>query len=209
MIMDFSKEAIDRALGPNMWDFGNGILYYICRNVPLHVSEEEIMGKVWLIGRSYAAAIERGVSRKGDSFYKDDVAVTIKAVGKELDDRIGRLRTQTTIDRELLNRIVETHGFLTEVLKEISGINNRSLASKYLHFHAPYMFYIYDSRAISAVTKLKTLDRDLKRQLKELDGNDGDYVDLVAKIYPLSNRIYEEHGVQLTPRQLDVLLLNY
>ena len=44
--------------GPR-WAFGNEVLYRMCRESPLHEDPDVVVGKVWLIGRSYAAAIER------------------------------------------------------------------------------------------------------------------------------------------------------
>ena len=49
------------------WDFGNGILYEMCKEYPKHEKEDVIVGKIWLIGRSYAAAIER---RKNKDEYR-------------------------------------------------------------------------------------------------------------------------------------------
>ena len=206
--MTISREAIERVQGHNIWDFGNRILYEMCKKAPLHVNEDEIVGKVWLIGRSYAAAIERGANHTGDSFYTEHVAKKIKAVGTELDRRIAALQGHCKVSKEILSEIVETHRFLTKVFSGISGKINRSLASKYLHFHLPNIFYIYDSRSIDGVTNLKSLDKALKKELLKYD-SDGSYVDFVAKIYPLNVRIHEEHGIWLTPRELDALLLDY
>ena len=43
-----------------IWNLGNEMLYQLCRDYPDHKAPEVITAKVWLIGRSYAAAIERG-----------------------------------------------------------------------------------------------------------------------------------------------------
>lgn len=206
--MAISREEIERVQGHNIWDFGNRILYDMCKSAPLHVNEDEIIGKIWLIGRSYAAAIERGANQSGDLFYTEHVARKIRAVGTELDRRIAALQEHRKVSKEMLSEVIETHRFLTKIFSEISGKINRSLASKYLHFHLPNIFYIYDSRSINGVTNLKTLDKPLKKDLLRYD-NDSSYVDFVAKIYPLNVRIYKEHGIWLTPRELDALLLGY
>ncbi|MDP2859717.1 MAG: hypothetical protein Q8P50_17330 [Bacillota bacterium] len=206
--MDISSELIAKAQEQSLWSFGNQILYDMCQRAPLHTSEVEIAGKVLLIGRSYAAAIERGAGspHSGDDFYLHEVVTKMKSVGAELDDRIRLFHEQPRITRPLLGPIVETHGFLTRVFNDISGKNKRSLASKYLHFHVPDIFYIYDSRAASGVSMLSTLDRGLKRSLSE-NVCDSTYVDFVAKAYPLHVRILEDYGIWLTPRQLDEMLL--
>ena len=41
------------------WDFGNNILYHLCKDNFQHEQEDVILTKVLFIGRIYAAAIER------------------------------------------------------------------------------------------------------------------------------------------------------
>lgn len=204
------KEEIQRVQSENIWSFGNQVLYDMCKRTPLHTNEEEIIGKVWLIGRSYAAALERRAKSpyKGTDFYKYEVAEKIKAIGTELDKRIENLINQPALKRENLSEVLSTHRFLTDVFNSISGLDNRSLASKYLHFHAPNVFYIYDSIAYAGVTKYKLLDVQLKKELKR-SFCDATYLDFVSKAYPLNLKIFEEHDVWLLPRQLDSLLLKY
>ncbi len=216
-VIPLAKEIIQQVLEPNPWDFGNQVLYDMCQKAPLHVNEDEIIGKVWLIGRSYAAAIERGAKdakEKGDLFYVDAVAKKIKDVGVELDGRIASLRSEPKVSEDLLGEIVETHHFLTKVFYEISGKENRSLASKYLHFHVPNLFYIYDTRATFAVAKwvrhekLEHPAKELKKMLL-LRHSDITYTDFVAKMYSLNVYLYEKYDVWLSPRKMDGLLLDY
>lgn len=49
---------------PSYWDVGNSVLYDMCRKYPNHGKEDEIIAKVWLIGCSYSAAIERRRNRQ-------------------------------------------------------------------------------------------------------------------------------------------------
>ncbi|MBS4023649.1 MAG: hypothetical protein KGZ79_14730 [Dethiobacter sp.] len=60
--MKLSIEKIKKAQEQNLWDFGNSVLYEMCQRAPQHTNEDEIIGKIWLIGRSCAAAIERGAN---------------------------------------------------------------------------------------------------------------------------------------------------
>ena len=51
------------------WDFPNQMLYDLCSNYPSQEDAEQVVAKIWLIGRSYAASVERihGVERpQGD-----------------------------------------------------------------------------------------------------------------------------------------------
>ena len=52
------------------WEFGNSILYQMCKDNPKHDQADVVVGKIWLIGRSYAAAIER--RKNADDFLGDD-----------------------------------------------------------------------------------------------------------------------------------------
>lgn len=208
--MEFTLERIMKVQESNVWSFGNQVLYDMCQKAPLHINEDEIIGKVWLIGRSYAAAIERGAksARNNDQFYENRIAVKMKVAGKELDERIARLTVQTQITKEILKDVVETHCFLTKVFHDIFGMDKRSLASKYLHFHVPNLFYIYDSRAIKGVTEFHSLDKKLRKDLMNYDC-DKTYADFISKVYPLNVKKFEKHGIWLTPRQIDALLLGY
>jgi len=64
------------------------VLYDLCKQHPLHTDADEIVGKVWLIGRSYAAAIER--CKNADSFdgdfYYDVAAHAIIEAGNSIWD---------------------------------------------------------------------------------------------------------------------------
>jgi hypothetical protein len=54
------------------WILGNDLLYGLCKRHPRHDSDEAIIAKFWLIGRAYAAAVERRRSKDslaGDDFY--------------------------------------------------------------------------------------------------------------------------------------------
>ena len=51
------KEYRDRE--NSRYEFGNRILYKMCEEYPLHNDADVLCGKILLIGRSYAAAIER------------------------------------------------------------------------------------------------------------------------------------------------------
>ena len=94
-----TKQAIEDALKKNrVWDLGNKVLYDLCSCHPHHKTDEEIIAKVWLIGRSYAAAIERRKNKttdsEGDFFYEETVAPKIK--NSEIDKWFEEIRTNPT-----------------------------------------------------------------------------------------------------------------
>ena len=53
------RAAVELARLPTLWDVGNEVLYELCTKHPRHAEIPAVIAKVWLIGRSYAAAIER------------------------------------------------------------------------------------------------------------------------------------------------------
>ncbi|GIM28449.1 hypothetical protein CPJCM30710_11150 [Clostridium polyendosporum] len=207
-----SKDEIINLTKKDAWNFGNQVLYDMCSNNPEHKDKKIIIGKVWLIGRAYAAAIERrkNVSETGDGddFYFKVVAPKIKEIGGELDRRIKALNKCGEITEDNLIQILDTHKFLTDIYYEITKLNKRSLASKYLHFHAPNKFYIYDSRADESIRKYISLDRSMKEKLKHIEA-DENYLEFVIRMFTFQNYIKEKYDIYLTPRQIDVFLLKY
>lgn len=71
---------IKTAKSPSPWRVGNEVLYELCRTRPTHTDEADVIAKIWLIGRSYAAAIERRRNKSdgNDNFYVDKVAPAIR-----------------------------------------------------------------------------------------------------------------------------------
>ena len=193
----------------NPWEFGNSILYNMCADHPEHRDGGVIAGKLWLIGRAYSAALERRKTGDGagtDEFYHEIAAPRMLAAGPELDERIARLNSCAAIDDESLDLALNTHKFLADVLEEISGLEKRSLASKYLHFHCPKMFFIYDSRAKARIKQL--VGKNQPRLYRHYPcGYDVDYADFCVRALDLKEYIAQEYGVELSPREIDNLLL--
>lgn len=134
-------------LEDSKWNYANSILYEMCSKNPLHIDADIIVGKIWLIGRSYAAAIERRKNKDendDDDFYYEVVAPKMLSIGETLDERIAELNNYTVLTEEKLDLVLNTHKMLTDAFFDITELEKRSLASKYLHFHCPQMFFIYD-----------------------------------------------------------------
>jgi hypothetical protein len=83
----------------------------------------------------------------------------------------------------------------------MTGLNNRSLASKYLHFHKPNAFFIYDSRASRAISRI--IPDDANIPALDCSNADKEYSSFVRKCLWLR----EQHKELETPRQVDNLLL--
>lgn len=134
----------------NEWDFGNKILYDLCSNYPDHKQAEVVIAKILFIGRIYAAAIERRKTKSdiNDNFYIDKVAPTL--INSELDSKLNGLSNITLEEDKILDMLI-VHKYLSDLFNILTGLDKRSLSSKYLHFHKPLLFFIYDSRAVNGL----------------------------------------------------------
>ena len=191
------------------WGYANSILYEMCGKNPLHNDADVIVGKIWLIGRSYAAAIERRKNKDDtddDDFYYEVVAPKMLSIGNALDERITELKKYPVLKEEILDLVLNTHKLLTDTFYEITELEKRSLASKYLHFHCPQMFFIYDSRANMGVRKWVKLDK--QRVYKHYPcGCDVEYADFCVRMIELQEYCEHIFGQKPSPRELDNFLL--
>ncbi len=208
-MVKLKKEQIISSVEGSDWDFGNKILYDMCHQYPRHNKNSEIIAKVWLIGRSYAAAIERrkntGIYKfNGDDFYLEKVAPEI--MKSNIDEWLGSLEHIETISETTLGLILSVHLKVTDLFSKISGLQKRSLASKYLHFHYPNLFFIYDSRVVKAVSHLSNITGRAGRSKFKSD-SDNEYRKVCEKCIKIRNYVNEEYGIYLTTRNLDNLLL--
>ena len=87
------------------------------------------------------------------------------------------------------------------VLKE-TGQYKRSFVSKYLHFHKPDYFKIYDSYTRKASRVLSNA-----KYVGKTDGIDPDYADFCAKENDIRKYIKERFDIELNNRDLDTLLV--
>lgn len=208
-----SKKTVDLALENTVFDLGNQVLYDLCANYPSHKEADQIHAKIMIIGRAYAATIERRkkhLNLKGDKFIFKKVIPIIQL--SKVDSWIQQAKKDAnTFSR--VSSILTTHANVTKLFSRISGTEKRSLASKYLHFHCPDLFYIYDSRAQRAVAVilrgLASKGRD-KNQSKEVtDKADMAYRTFFLQCEHVNDAICKLIGRRLTPREMDKVLLEY
>lgn len=199
------RSAVKFAKSASPWDLGNKVLYELCRKHPLHQELPVVLAKIWLIGRSYAAAIERRRVKddQNDNFYIQSVAPPI--IHSDIDMWIQSAAKHRVASEKSFDVILSTHANVTTLFSTISGLEKRSLASKYLHFHLPNLFYIYDTRAVEAMRLLSSV---VGRARSRAAGADSEYRKFAEKCLRLQTHIDDEFKVLLTPRQLDNLLLH-
>jgi hypothetical protein len=198
--------AIQAARSPSPWRVGNAVLYDLCSSRPGHTDEADVIAKIWLIGRSYAAAIERRRNKidENDNFYVNTVAPLM--MDSPIDRWIHEAKQYDCPSAGSWSTLLKVHFETTQLFKEISGLEKRSLASKYLHFHVPQLFYIYDTRAIEALNKLGNISPRVGRS--ELQPNvDNDYRKLAEKCRDLQQHVQDKYSISLNPREIDSLLL--
>lgn len=183
------------------------MLYSLCADYPEHTDPEVVVAKLWLIGRAYAAPLERGRrtprAPKNESFYTGVAvpAILSSSIDGWLHDLAGA--DLTWDDLPLLLR---THRRLTDLFRAISGKSQRSLASKYLHFHRPELFFIYDSRADAAARVECSDPRALELEKKDADPAYALFARRCLELIPV---LQDELAVRVTPRVLDRYLLEY
>jgi len=194
-IADFDKNKFDK------YHLGNKVLYDLCNNYPSHTKLDEIHAKIWLIGRSYAASIERRKKKQqiNDEFY-DFVIEKFLKFNKEynFDSKLKAIKMKE-FNHESLGDILAIHKKLIEFFHSLTGLEKRSLASKYLHFHAP-IFPIYDSRVNNSIRKI------VKGKLPKLNG-DKQYSEFCSKISFLYNFIKSNSNKAPTMREIDAYLV--
>lgn len=210
-LKDLISESVIRRARDNQLDpffIGNKALYDLCKQYPDHTNASEIISKIWLIGRTYAAAIERRRPRpelpsvSGDSFYIDCVAPAV--ISADVDARLATLRGHDDPSAARL-KVLSVHSYLVNVFFGFTGLNKRSLASKYLHFHFPKIVFLYDDRAVKALAFLRA---KLSIATPAIPANsDPSYGSFVTTALVLRDMIRREHGEILTPREVDRVLL--
>jgi hypothetical protein len=210
MIDIFSTKLIDKCFQKSPWDLGNRFLYNLCADNFTHDTDEKIIAKVWLIGRSYAAAIERRKTKVtsgdiNDNFYTETVVKTFK--DPKIDKHLLLLSEISLNENEILT-ILKTHRYLIDIIYKITKLEKRSFCSKYLHFHLPELFFLFDTRAVSALRQFNLKLTKQMEELIELETVDKEYGRFFCKCYLLQQDIYKKTGTLISPRQLDNLLIH-
>jgi hypothetical protein len=209
------------------YDYGNEVLYQMCLENPRHDDLRIVEGKFWLIGRSYAAAIER---KAGSDFKLSQGLLGVKnsdpTCFDRLDASIENLHEIGRIDDDSLLNVIIVHKQIVELIKDIirNGggddegvkISKRSLASKYLHFHAPNAFFIYDHKVIKELTSKVSL-RIVKQKyplygelhIDQRKDIDKEYADFLFRVLYLRDFVLRDFCQDITPRWLDTFLYNH
>jgi len=211
--MQLTAKMVEHVLSEDAdpWRIGNHVLYDLCSRYPTHKDAAEIVAKIWLIGRAYAASVERGRGKvagtklSNGQFYTETVSDALRK--SQLDHKLDALASFDELNEANAGSILDAHAYLVRVFKELTPLkkplNKRSLASKYLHFHRPKLFFIYDSRAASSIQRLQ-IPCHVIQAPQEVDES---YARFVSAALDLREQVFSEFGQRLNPRQIDRLLL--
>jgi hypothetical protein len=105
-----------------------------------------------------------------------------------------------------LGQVVTVHKRLMDLFAKMTGLEKRALASKYLHFHRPDHFFIYDSRARGAAMKATPSIRKIAEI--QAEESDPEYLAFVRRCQWIRDDVKRCFDQSLTPRQLDTILLS-
>lgn len=190
------------------WSIANETLYTLCQTYPTHEDIEATVAKLWIIGRTYNAQIER---RKTSAEQKQKdlenggiyhvVAKTLQE--SDIDQRLNQLVELVKVDTSNLIQVLSVHEQFMRLLYDHLKQRNTSFASKYLHFHFPNLFFILDNQAENALNQfdLNYADTDYA------EAHDIRYRRFCNHVLTLRNVIQSSYNMSMTPRQLDNLLL--
>jgi len=206
------------------WDLANHILYDMCAKYPSNTDRQPVLAKTFIIGRTYAVALERRRKYKGsdncienklinDDFYVDSVVPIFENL--QLDEDIAIINNWGHIDVLALddgqiNHVLELHGTLSVAFTKSTQLNKRSFASKYLHFHLPHIFFIYDSRAYGA---LKLFFKEIpeakpKNRISKKGSIDLEYASFYLRCLGVSRYLKTVKPYSdISPRHLDNILI--
>jgi hypothetical protein len=210
--IEIKKEDILESI-KSVNDLGNDVLYNMCKDNFEHDTDEKIIAKTNIIGRTYAVALERGNNKNKsendkkkyitDDFFKDIVCPIFKK--QEMQNRFVKLKKLKEIDGNV-DTILSAHHYLTKALEIINCEEKRSFSSKYLHFHFRELFFIFDSRAGSAINKIVSHSKnEIDINEKKLDYQYALFFDKALYLQKEALKIYPNK--KLNPRQLDNYLL--
>ncbi|MGA2464243.1 MAG: hypothetical protein ABSH06_07825 [Thermodesulfobacteriota bacterium] len=130
------------------------VLYEMCRRWLNHKNLGIVQAKVRIIGRVYAAGLERKGKRDKSKGVYETVAEILHRNQAWIDSGIDELNRLKRLSEPSYERILCLHGDIVKLLRKEtrSKLNFRSFVSKYLHFHIPIV-PLFDSVASYTINR--------------------------------------------------------
>ena len=190
-----TREFIADALSQSNIDPRSRALYELCFLQRDHLRDEPVADKLRLIARLYA---EYGSALGTAGGFSPEYSAH-RLTQSSVDRWFGILATAENLDAGLL---LELHKRVMDVFADLPESTARSLASKYLHFHFPELFCIYDAEVEAALHSLMHGDCGFLA-LADFDPVYGRFLACCRK---LVDHLKPEIGRRLSPRELDRVL---
>jgi hypothetical protein len=122
---------------------------------------------------------------------------------------LKELRHFDKLKEESLEKVLETHYYFTQLTAKLTGLEKRSFCSKYLHFHLPDLFPIYDSRVVGSLRKLISTTPVRFFKIMNSTRIDHEYAKFACKSLEARQDIEKNFDEELTLRQFDNLLIRF
>lgn len=187
-----NRDFVTEALSLSILDPRSRALYDLCFIQRDHLRDEVVSDKLRMMMRLYA---EQGLLPGGFSLEAASHALRRSCV----DCWFSAVATAECLDTPL---ILALHKRVMNLFPELQDTEARALASRYLHFHFPELFFIHDSR-VEAVALVLTRGEGGFLAMDEYDPVYGRYfascLRLTALLEPLVGR-------RPSPRELDRVL---
>ncbi len=163
----------------------DGLIYEHIKNNITHVDADIVYAKVVLVNRMYRANLK---------FAGGDPEGTIAdgLVKEKVDDKLQKV-ANAKFNADSLGLIVSTHKVVTDCCEKLLHRKPTSFVSKYLHFHFPEAFPIFDKYAYNSAWNIVTsegLVEKIKGKTEELK-NDGDYAWFCASLVNIQTKVTE------------------
>jgi len=190
------------------WVTYNDVLYSMCRDRPGHSALPDVVAKVGIVARAYAAGLERHGDPDGPGAVVG-VARALTDNCKEVDALVSELKSvagtgEVVGHRELLE-VVRVHGRIQALVASATRSSVRSWVSKYLHFHAPGV-PIFDSRARGVLEGRYDRRKARNRHFRRPDSADYHYWSFCNRFLSMWLEA-RSHGLDVSVRRLDQYLL--
>lgn len=195
----------------------------MCQQYPSNADSQAILAKTLIIGRTYAASIERRKVKNtiensqsvaeiiNDDFYVNHVVPIFQRL--KLDDHIDEIKQWgntplVSLNDEQITKVLTLHKILSGAFEKETGLQKRSFASKYLHFHLPHIYFIYDSRTYTALNLVLKEVKPQGKRIVTTEQTDQGYTSFFIKCLRVLNYYKTvDEGLHISPRQLDNLLI--
>lgn len=126
------------------WAHVDQVLRQVFDDHPSH-RWPDVYVKTVFIDAVYRSSLSRIISQRPADQH---VATLLDAHAADLQELVGQITRHSGLNDEALGDVLRAHGAVVELIRSKLGKAPRSFVAKYLHFHAPEIVPVLDSRAV-------------------------------------------------------------